>query len=108
MILYLLLVGFVSLLSQVVLLRELTVAFYGIELIYLISLGFWLVFTATGALIGRRGFTPPVSILALAGILFSLIVPLDIAFIRGLRTVLGAVPGAYLPFGLQMIGIVLA
>ncbi len=35
----LLLTGFVSLIGQIVLLRELNVAFFGIELIYLIALG---------------------------------------------------------------------
>jgi hypothetical protein len=39
MILCLLIIGLVSLLAQVVLLRELVVAFYGIELIYILALG---------------------------------------------------------------------
>jgi len=42
------LVGFVSLVGQIVLLRELTVAFFGIELIYLIALGVWLLASAIG------------------------------------------------------------
>ena len=51
----LLAVGFVSILAQVVLLRELSVAFYGIELIYILAIGVWLLCTAAGAAIGRQG-----------------------------------------------------
>ena len=46
----LLLIGFLTLLAQVTLLRELNVAFYGSELIYLLALGIWLLWTACGAL----------------------------------------------------------
>jgi hypothetical protein len=56
---YLFVVGFVSILGQVVLLRELNVAFYGVELIYTLALGVWLLFSACGAMIGRRMKTPP-------------------------------------------------
>ena len=48
------LTGLVSLFGQIVLLRELNVAFYGIELIYLIALGVWMLLTAVGALVGGR------------------------------------------------------
>jgi len=54
----LLLVGLVSILGQAVLLRELNVAFFGVDLIYALSLGFWLIWTALGALIGRRNLSP--------------------------------------------------
>ncbi|MEI6315782.1 MAG: hypothetical protein WCO89_12995, partial [Syntrophus sp. (in: bacteria)] len=46
-------IGLISILSQVILLRELAVAFYGVELIYLFALGVWLFFTAAGAMISR-------------------------------------------------------
>jgi len=49
------LVGFLSLLAQVVLLRELNVAFYGIELAYLVALAAWLAGTAAGAALPRVG-----------------------------------------------------
>ena len=39
---YLLVIGFISILGQVVLLRELNVAFYGVELIYTLAIGVWL------------------------------------------------------------------
>ena len=50
----LLAIGLISILGQVVLLRELNVSFYGVELIYLLALGIWLFWTAVGAVIGRR------------------------------------------------------
>jgi len=46
-------IGLISLLSQVILLRELAIAFYGVELIYLFALGVWLFFTAAGAMLSR-------------------------------------------------------
>ena len=49
-------IGLISLLGQVILLRELAVASYGVELIYLYALGVWLLCTAAGALLGRRRF----------------------------------------------------
>ena len=52
------LTGLVSLVGQIVLLRELNVAFYGIELIYLIALGIWMLLTAVGAVIGGRNPSP--------------------------------------------------
>jgi len=54
---YLLITGFISILGQVVILRELNVAFYGIELIYIIALGIWLLGTAAGTISGKYIFT---------------------------------------------------
>ena len=52
MIFWLLAVGLVTILGQVVLLRELNVAFYGSELIYILAMGMWLLWTAVGAALG--------------------------------------------------------
>ncbi len=52
------LTGFVSLIGQIVLLRELNVAFFGVELIYLIALGVWLLLTALGTIAVRRRASP--------------------------------------------------
>ena len=52
------LTGFVSLIGQIVLLRELNVAFFGVELIYLIALGVWLLLTALGTITVRRRAFP--------------------------------------------------
>ncbi len=113
----LLAIGFVSLIVQVVLLRELAVAFQGSELNYLLALGVWLLGTASGAF--RRGaeaprsahgVAQPPSRRAIAGafLLAGLLPALAIPWARGARHVLGAVPGAFLPFPSQMLVMALA
>lgn len=104
MIISLLSIGLISILGQVVLLRELNVAFYGVELIYLIALGIWLFWTAMGALVGRRAFLPSHTHIALLFMIFGFILPIDVVFIRASRFLFGGVPGAYLPF-LQQIAV---
>ncbi len=98
-------IGLISILGQVVLLRELNVSFYGVELIYLLALGIWLFWTAIGALVGRRTRFPADKDLALLFIIFGITLPLDIVFIRGSRLLFGGVPGASLTF-LQQFPIV--
>jgi len=101
-------VGLITLLGQVVLLRELLVAFFGSELIYILALGFLLPGTALGVFAGARlrgdaSVRVRVLLLAFAGLL-----PLCICFIRALRVLFGATPGAYLPFALQIAGMAAA
>jgi spermidine synthase len=96
----LLLVGLLAILSQVVLLRELSVAFYGVELVYSLALTAWMVGGAVGALVrlphsGRR--------LAWLLATAALLLPAGVVWIRASRLVLGGIPGAYLPFTDQMI-----
>ena len=55
---YLFIIGFISILGQVILLRELAVSFYGVELIYILSMGVWLFWTAVGAVMGRKSSVP--------------------------------------------------
>jgi spermidine synthase len=106
--LYLIVIGLVSILGQAALLRELIVAFYGIDLIYTLALGVWLIWTALGAMIGRRRLNP--SPVALCGLffLFALFLSTDVVFIRAIRTLFSETPGAYLPFGTQMLAMSLA
>ena len=101
MTLCLFLVGFVSMLSQVVILREMQVAFYGIELIYALAIGAWLLWTATGALIQRKRRQSPAGIALLFSFL-AWMLPLDILFLRGSRLIFSGVPGAYLSFFRQI------
>src|SRR5512136_231904 len=103
MIISLLSIGLISILGQAVLLRELNVAFYGIELIYLFALGIWLFWTAIGALLGRRIHVPSHAHLTFLFILFGATLPLDIVFIRSSRLLLGGIPGAYLSFLQQVL-----
>jgi spermidine synthase len=103
MIISLLSIGLISILGQVVLLRELNVAFYGVELIYLLALGIWLFWTAAGALIGRRIRVPSYTHITFLFILFGITLPLDVMFIRGSRLLFGVVPGVYLSFLQQLM-----
>jgi spermidine synthase len=108
MIVWLIAIGFVSLLGQVVLLRELNVAFYGTELIYILAIGVWLAWTATGAAIGRRHFVAPGPWVRWLLVALACLLPLSVGAIRGLRIVFGGVPGAYLPFARQVLAMILA
>ncbi|HQT92094.1 MAG TPA: hypothetical protein PL001_08710, partial [Candidatus Kryptobacter bacterium] len=105
---YLITIGLVSILGQVVILRELNVAFYGIELIYILSLGFWLLGTAIGAAVGRRSGAPGEGNVQSLLILMAGVLPADIIFIRDIRRIFGSVPGGYLPFELQIVGLIAA
>jgi len=87
-----------------VLLRELLVAFYGSELIYVLAFGFLLLATAMGTMAGSRLPTPsPFQVRSLL-LGFSLLLPLLIVGCRGLRVASGGLLGAYLPFSQQLVG----
>lgn len=95
-------VGLLSMLGQVALLRELAVASFGVELVFLAGTALWLAAGAAGALV-RVGPARPAAAVA-AG--FAALGPLllaEAAFLRGARVVLGDVPGAYLPLGQQAV-----
>jgi spermidine synthase len=98
-------IGAVTLLGQVVLLRELLVAFFGSELISVLALGLWLLGSALGALWGGRrgaGGSPTQPALAWLLIVLGLLLPLDVVAIRGIRPLGGVVPGAYLELPVQL------
>jgi len=105
---YLFAVGLVSILGQVVLLRELNISFYGIELIYLIAIGIWLFWTAAGAIIGKQNNFPSPDGIAVLFLVFAITIPLDIVFIRDSRLIFGGIPGAYLTFLQQLIVAIIA
>lgn len=104
---YLIAVGFVSILGQVVILRELNVAFYGIELIYILALGFWLLGTAIGAAVGRSTHEPQERSVQNLFLLTSAALASDIVLVRGIRQIFGGVPGGFLPFQTQLTGLML-
>jgi spermidine synthase len=94
-------VGFLSLVGQVALLREVGVASFGVELVYVVALAAWLFFTAAGVIGGGgtvrlAGPLAPWVVLAAAVAL-----PASVAFSRGSRLLFGAVPGAFLSLPLQ-------
>ena len=102
---HLLLIGIISILGQVVLLRELSVTLYGIELIYILAIGLWLLMTGVGAVIGRRSFQPKYAHVILLFLLLCIFIPFDVAFVRGARVLFGGVPGAFLPLTAQLAAI---
>jgi spermidine synthase len=100
---YLISIGFISILGQSVLLRELSVAAYGIDLIYTLALGIWLFFSACGTILGSRFRVLSFSRLKILFLLVSISTPIDLAFIRSSRLIFAGTPGAYLPLLSQII-----
>jgi spermidine synthase len=100
---FLFLTGFLSILGQIVLLRELNIAFRGIELVYTLSFSAWLIGTALGVSTGKRSYIPPDKRISILFLLIGILIPLDLFFIRNLPILFGGVAGAYLPFGKQII-----
>ena len=98
------LVGVLSVVCQVVLLRELNVAFYGVELVYLLGFSTWMAGSAAGAALALRParasspWTIRWVLMVAAGTL-----PCAVALVRGHRWLFGAVPGAFLPFDRQVL-----
>jgi len=100
------LTGLVSLFGQIVLLRELNVAFYGVELIYVIGLGVWMLLPAAGSLSGGRN--PSAGRAAVLFMCLALFLPIGIVFLRASRLLMGGIPCAYLPFPRQMASLATA
>jgi len=105
---YLLIVGFISLLGQVVLLRELSVAFYGVELIYTLAMALWLFAGACGALISRSILRPSFDRIHFLFLLVAIDIPLSVVFIRYIRQLFAGTPGAYLPLPTQILAMTAA
>ncbi len=92
---WLLATGAISILAQVLLLRELQIAFFGSELIYVLALGFWLLGTALGAAAPVRRAPTERNLCGLL-LLLALLLPGLVLLSRGLRTLSGAMPGTLL------------
>jgi len=101
-------VGFTSILGQVVLLRELAVTLYGVELIYILAMAAWLFWSAAGALMGPRFRVPQKAAVGWMFAAFSLVFFTDVLFIRYFRTLAGAFPGTFLSFPVQIAAIGIA
>ncbi|MCS7259894.1 MAG: methyltransferase domain-containing protein [Anaerolineae bacterium] len=103
--------GFVSTVSQVMLMRELVATFYGNELLYGLALMAWLVWGAVGAWgIGSRLVRRTDLSLSVFAVGIGAIAPLFIAqmtVLRGIRTILGTTPGAYVDFGNTVLTVLL-
>ncbi len=97
------LVGLLALLCQVVLLRELNVAFYGVELVYAVALAAWMAGGAAGAWCLPRRLGATSGRLSWLLAVTAVAVPAEVALVRASRLALGGVPGAYLPFEQQVL-----
>lgn len=97
------LVGLLAIVCQIVLLRELNVASYGVELIYALALAAWMLAGGIGAAWRSRGRVAAPARVAWLLVAAALALPLDVAFVRGSRVLLGGVPGAFLPLGQQLL-----
>lgn len=103
----LLLTGLFSLLAQTLLLREVGVTLYGLELAYILGLGVWLTGGALGALPARRHPLPrwlTVDRLLAAGTLLAFIC---LVFARTGHLFFSGITGAYLPLSRQFFLLVL-
>jgi spermidine synthase len=105
---HLIITGIISILGQVTLLRELNVASYGVDLVYSLALGIWLFWTACGSFFSQKALNPSPAHMGLLYALFSVFLPLDIAFIRSIRLLFSDVPGAYLDFVTQIACLLIA
>jgi spermidine synthase len=97
------LVGLLAIVCQIVLLRELNVASYGVELIYALALAAWMLAGGIGAAWRSRGRVVSSAHVAWLLVAAALALPLDVAFVRGSRVLLGGVPGAFLPLDQQLL-----
>jgi hypothetical protein len=98
--------GAASLLGQVVLLRELLVASLGSELVLLLGVGGLLLTSACGVMLRSREAGSGARAQGLLLVLAAL-VPAEVVLARTVRLLLGAVPGAYLPLGQQLLSMAL-
>jgi spermidine synthase len=101
--------GLITLLAQVVLLREILVSLGGAELLYVFALGIWLLFSAFGTTLGRRvahrarraGSPVPIRLCFLGA---AFLLPFLIVLLRSARSaILHAVPGTTLPLGQALL-----
>lgn len=76
--------GLVSIIAQVLLLRELMVTFYGNELFLGLALGFWLFWTALGSFLGKKLINQKAFLINLIALIF--ILPASLILIRFLKT----------------------
>ncbi len=90
------LIGFTSVIAQIVLMRELIVVFHGNEMSLGIILAVWLLWTAVGSgLLGRLVLCAgrPHQAVAFLQLALAVILPLTVVAVRAVRTLLHATPG---------------
>ena len=102
-------VGFTSTIGQLVLLRELIAVFYGNELVLGLILAAWLAWVAVGAWgLARRSKGLGAGAVAVGLAAAAILLPAQVALIRGGRNLLGLTPGALVAFGPMTLTVLLA
>ena len=89
--------GLTAIIGQVLLMRELAAVFYGNELVYGLALTIWMLWVAAGAWLGRR--LSRSTFFAVGLPLAAIVLPAEIAFVRGVRPLVGIEPGAFVGLG---------
>jgi len=104
-------VGFTSTIAQVLLMRELVATFYGNELLFGLVLAAWLAWVAVGSWgLGRpaeRRRWGTLRAFAAGLALAAALLPAQMGLVRGARTLLGVMPGAFVEFGPMVLTVVL-
>jgi spermidine synthase len=93
------LIGFTAIVAQIVLMRELMVAFYGNEISLGVMLACWLLWTALGSvLLGRFAarVRNPRKLMATLQLLLALFAPVTVLAVRASRALFHALPGELL------------
>lgn len=100
------LIGFTAVISQVVLMREFVVVFYGNEISFGLFLTNWLIWTAVGSsLLGRLAtrWHQPRKLMVLLQMLIAVVLPSTVVALRAIKTVFHATPGEILGPGLMFL-----
>lgn len=90
------LIGFTSIIAQVIYIREFLIAFHGNELTIGLFLAFWLIWIALGSILYKNFFiqvSDYYKLIAIFLIIIAMILPLTVYFIRVLRTLFITLPG---------------
>lgn len=98
----LLALGLVAMIAQIAILRELTVSFFGEDIIYLLAIAMWLVFNGLGALWRLGGERPSTHLVLFVFTAVTLGLPIDISFVRASHHLFGGIQGSYLDFPWQV------
>lgn len=101
--LFSILLGFSTLLSQVVILREVFSQCGGNEVVYGMGLGLWLLSGGAGALSFREGVRPSWKLIEALAFAIPLLALLGVLFTRGARVIVGILPGEAPPFHLVLL-----
>jgi len=107
MALALLAVGFTAVIGQVLLMRELVATFYGNELLFGLILAGWLAWGAAGSALAARLRRIGPRAVGTGLVLVALLLPAQLALVRGVRTLLGVPPGAFVEFVPMVLAVVL-